>query len=236
MVVWVVTFARMDRLFEDPADRSRRRRRGARRVRWFAWLGVAAVGCLGLAGCSIPGVGSGETSSTTALAPYVTAPTPTAAVAGSGSVVADADGQLVSGTVGEWRCGEVKEAVYRHIAIMSVFADSLEAPPAEPAEGDVWTAEELRDAMRASAAGFTDSDQAALNSACELFGQHASAWSLWAAGDRGDACDVWLPAHESAAETSFEIAVLHPLVAHMWVSATGAVAEGNGRCIAERAN
>ena len=139
-------------------------------------------------------------------------------------------------SIGEWRCGEVKEALYRTVAIMSVFASNLDAPPVAPSANDAWTADDLREAMRASGQGFTTSDQQALNAACELFGQHDAALELWAQTERGDACDVWRPAHASAEIVAIDIGVLHPLSSHMWVSATGAVAEGHGRCIAERAN
>ena len=129
-----------------------------------------------------------------------------------------------------------KKPSTRTVAIMSVFASNLDAPPVAPSPNDAWAAEDLREAMRASAQGFTSSDQRALNAACELFGQHDAALELWAQTERGDACDVWRPAHASAERVAIDIGVLHPLSSHMWVSATGAVAEGHGRCIAERAN
>lgn len=136
----------------------------------------------------------------------------------------------------QWRCGEVKEALYRSVAILSSFAGDLEAPPAVPTAADLWTGEDLRAALRAAANGFTASDQAALNAACELYGQHDAALELWSQADRGDACDVWRPAHASAGRVSFDVGSLHPLSSQMWISATGAVSEGHGRCIAERAN
>ena len=176
---------------------------------------VLAYGC---------GIGGQETAETVpAFATTTTAPEVISVVGATGGV-------------GEWRCGEVKEALYRTVAILSAFANDLDAPPAEPASNDVWSSEDLRDSLRSSAQGFTASDQSALNAACELFGQHDAALELWGQSERGDACDVWRPAHESSAAVVFDISVLHPLSSHMWVSATGAVAEGHGRCIAERAN
>lgn len=197
--------------------------RRARTTPKFVSLLLAAA--VVVVGCSAPG-GDDEATATTIAAVATTLP--------------PADDEFLAPSMGqgagEWHCGEIKVMVYNYVTIMSSFAEFLESPPLYPGPNDVWSTEDLREAMRVSAQGFTTSDQDALNSACELFGQHSSALELWDAGDRGDACDVWLPAHASTKRTSFEITELHPMVANMWVSATGSVAEGNGRCIAEKAN
>ena len=152
------------------------------------------------------------------------------------TTTAPEEAEEVAARAGDWECGEIKEDLYQTVAIMSRFAEDLESPPAVPDGDALWTPEELREAMRTSARGFTADDQAALNASCELLGQHSSALELWDQGERGDACDVWRPAHQAASSTNFEIGELHPMTANMWISATGSIFEGNGRCIAERAN
>ena len=194
---------------------------------------IAAVGC-------IPG---GEEEQADAAPAYATTiPDQTAdLIAGL-----QADGAV---SVGEWRCGEVKEALYRAIATLETFAGTLDpdnaetltetdiaAPENDDSETPLWTYDTLDEALAAAGHGLNTADQAALNAACELYGQHDSALELWATGERGDACDVWRPAHAAAAEADHSLDGLHPISARMWVSATGAVAEGHGRCIAERAN
>ena len=111
------------------------------------------------------------------------------------------------------------------------FVDGASDDDGDPAEG-------LRVAVEAAESGFNANDEKALNAACELYGQHEAALELWAAGNTGDACDVWVPAKAAADQTAdtLDIAAVHPLVSKFWVGATGGIAEGHGRCIAERAN
>lgn len=189
----------------------------------FISLLVAAAVIVGA--CSAPG-GDDDVAATTIPVVATTALAP----------VDDFAVPSESGTVGEWHCGQLKVSLYNYVTIMSSFAEFLDSPPLYPGPNDVWSTEDLREAMRVSAQGFTTADQDALNAACELFGQHDAALELWNAGDRGDACDVWLPAHASAERMRFDITEMHPMVANTWVSATGSVSEGNGRCIAEKAN
>ena len=183
-----------------------------------------------------------------------------ACVPGGGGGEADAqlDEQLAFATTttideparmqSNWRCGEVKQAVYTSIATLARYAASLQQGTIATSSADAETPDddplaevsplELRDALSAAAYGFTNDDQRALDAACELYGQHDAALELWEFGERGDACDVWRPAYTSAQEqrSAFNINTLHPLSSQLWVSATGSVAEGHGRCIAERAN
>lgn len=140
-----------------------------------------------------------------------------------------------------WRCGEVKQAVYRSVAALSALAAEISSPSEENETPDddpesLIDSSDLHEAVQAAARGLSSEDQAALNAACELTGQHDAALELWADGNRGDACDVWRPAHQSAQRVAFDINLLHPLSSELWVAATGSVAEGHGRCIAERAN
>ena len=186
-------------------------------------LAVVALAVVTLAAACIPG---GDDNGEAAFATTI----PAAAAEATLEAINDAD---IAVSVGEWRCGEVKEALYRTIAALAeITGTAAQTTPADTAV----TPEEAEEAQQAATAAFTSADQQALDAACETFGQHDAALELWAAGDRGDACDVWLPAHATAADTPIDLAVLHPLTARMWVSATGAVAEGHGRCIAERAN
>ena len=92
--------------------------------------------------------------------------------------------------------------------------------------------------FEATLSGFTSADQLALNASCEFYGQHQAALELWAAGNRGDACDVWVPAKQraEAKEQEIDVSVLHPITSKFWVGATGSISEGFGKCIAERAN
>lgn len=105
-------------------------------------------------------------------------------------------------------------------------------------EGDSDEGGGIVAAVDAARSGFSAADETALNAACQLYGQHEAALELWNDGNLGDACDVWIPAAEAAQSASRVVVIddIHPMVSRFWVGATGSVAEGWGRCIAERAN
>ena len=115
------------------------------------------------------------------------------------------------------------------------LSDAIGTSNSDAAAGDDA---ELVMSVRAARSGFGPADQDALDASCELYGQHEAALELWATGNRGDACDVWAPAKASSdtARQAIDVTSLHPLVSKFWLGATGAISEGSGRCIAERAN
>lgn len=177
---------------------------------------LAALIAVVAVACGIPG---GEDETTPAFATTTTIPEAQTTPGGAG-------------TVGEWRCGEAKRALYAAVAVLSQYETALD--PMAPAI--VAEPGELTEAVETASTGFTVDDQQAQDTSCRLFGQHDAALELWQAGNRGDACDVWLPADEHASQAEIQFDALHPLSAQMWVAATGQVSEGVGRCIAERAN
>lgn len=189
----------------------------------FKMLAVAAVSLIAV-GCISSGSNQEEPVAT---APPVSAPTESATAVPSSAPT-------------RWNCGEVKHRVLDLVERLEQLSSEAEAAVAE--EGFGGDAESLLTDLTRELAGlnggFSSDDQVAMNFACQLQGQHAAAVELWAAGDRGDACDVWKPTavEASAAERQVDIANLHPVVSRVWAVATGEVAEGNGRCLAEAAN
>ena len=140
-----------------------------------------------------------------------------------------------------WHCGEVKAQVYAIVNDLAVARNAAN----DPSHLDGLTDEEIADIAAAAEEAqeeaqepFGVADQVAMTAACRLYGQHEAALELWDSDQRGDACDVWIPAGVEADDLMLRIdlGALHPLPARFLVGATGDVAEGVGRCIAERAN
>ena len=150
-----------------------------------------------------------------------------------------------------WTCGSVQQHVLSVVNDLSSTSQTIvatamnyiaaaEGLPTTIPEPDAPVEEVIaaRTVVEAALSGFTAADQTAYNTACGLYGRHAAADELWASNNRDDACDVLEPAKRQADIDTKQIDIedLHPIVSKAWVGATGLIAEGHGRCVAERAN
>lgn len=140
-----------------------------------------------------------------------------------------------------WQCGTVKQHVFAVIeALASAEQAALEQAVQAVAvlgsgpEDNDSDDSELGAAVEAARAGFSASDQRALNEACELYGRHETALRLWESGRNVEACAVWEPAKRDADRALIWLDALHPIASNFWVGATGAVSEGAGVCMAEQ--